>query len=221
MQTPTAPARPIRKFFAAFERVWSRIWFQPAPTTPLEVVRIGVGTTVLFHYALATPYLFMFWGDTDWMPREAALQYLDGKWMQSVFFYFTAPWQWVAFHSLFLFCAAALVVGWRTSWVKWVVLLGHISYDYRNLTLSYGAQSIAACLLFILCMAPIGRAISLDRVRLLRAAKRQNLEATLPQYEGFSKEIDCLYEFLDETSERLKKLISDLVRRELEVRTLL
>jgi predicted DCC family thiol-disulfide oxidoreductase YuxK len=110
------------------------------------------------------------------------LGYLEQPWMQSVFYYFTAPWQWVAFHALFLSCGAAFVVGWHTSWVKWIVLIGHISYDYRNLTLSYGAQSIAACLLFILCLAPVGRAISLDRVRAMRMAKSKNLTATLPPY---------------------------------------
>lgn len=175
-------ARFGRKSFAALGRTWSQIWFQPSPTTPLEIVRIGVGSAILFHYAMATPFLFVFWGDTDWMPRDVALQYVEGPWMQSVLFYFSAPWQWIAFHALFLFCGAAFVVGWRTFWVKWIVLVGHISYDYGNLTLSYGAQSIAACLLFILCLAPVGRALSLDRVRAVRAAKRSNLKAVLPPY---------------------------------------
>ena len=182
MSSAATLVRLSRESLSALERVWTQIWFRPSLTTPLEIVRIGVGSAVLFHYAMATPYLFMFWGDTDWMPREAALQYLDGLWMQSVFLYFTAPWQWVAFHALLLFCGAAFVMGWRTSWVKWVVLIGQISYDYRNITLSYGAQSIAACLLFILCLAPVGRAISLDRVRAVRAAKRKNLEATVPPH---------------------------------------
>jgi predicted DCC family thiol-disulfide oxidoreductase YuxK len=66
--------------------------------------------------------------------------------------------------------------------VKWIVLLGQISYDHRNLTIVYGADSIIACLLFILCLAPIGRAMSLDRVRAVRAAKRGNLAAMLPPY---------------------------------------
>jgi predicted DCC family thiol-disulfide oxidoreductase YuxK len=175
-------ARSGRESFVALGRAWSQIWFQLRPTTPLEIARIGVGSAILFHYAMATPFLFVFWGDTDWMPRDVALMYLDGPWMQSVFFYFSAPWQWIAFHIFFLLCCAAFVVGWRTSWVKWIVLAGHISYDYRNLTLSYGAESIAACLLFILCLAPVGRAMSLDRVRAVRAAKRANLEATLPPY---------------------------------------
>jgi predicted DCC family thiol-disulfide oxidoreductase YuxK len=176
--------RHVREALAGFDRAWSWFWFQDSPTTPLDIARIGIGAAVLFHYAMATPFLLDLWGDAGWMPPAAALQYVDGLWMQSVFYYFTAPWQWIAFHALYLFCCAAFMLGWRTSLVKWIVLIGQISYDYRNLTLVYGADSILCCLLFILCLAPTGRALSLDRVRAVRAAKRADLAATLPPYTG-------------------------------------
>ena len=143
---------------------------------------MGIGAALLLHYSLATPYLFDFWGDGGLIPRELALKDVSDPWLQSVFFYFTAPWQWVAFHAVFLLCCAAFMLGWRTSWVKWVVLVGQISYDYGNPILSYGVDKILACLLFILCLAPIGYALSLDRVRVVRAAKLKNLETVLPPY---------------------------------------
>jgi predicted DCC family thiol-disulfide oxidoreductase YuxK len=177
-------ARFVRGIFAGLARAWSEFWFQSSSTTPLEIARIGIGAAVLFHYAMATPFLFELWGDDGLMPRAAALDTLEDSWMQSVFFYFTAPWQWIAFHALFLACCAAFMVGWRTSWVKWIVLVGQISYDYRNSTIAYGADSIVACLLVILCLAPIGRALSLDRVRAVRAAKLDNLQAAVPPYAG-------------------------------------
>jgi predicted DCC family thiol-disulfide oxidoreductase YuxK len=173
---------------AALDRVWSRIWFQDRSTSPLELARIGVGVALLSHYALATPYLFAFWGDDGWMPRElvtsTASWWVDDRaaWRQSIFLYFTAPWQWVTFHALFLLCCTALMIGWRTRWVKWIVLIGQISYDYRNPNLANGVDQILACLLLILCLAPIGRAMSLDRVRAVRAVKRLKPEATLPRY---------------------------------------
>jgi len=74
------------------------------------------------------------------------------------------------------------MVGWRTAFVKWAVLIGHISYDYRNPHIVYGADAILACLLLILCFAPTGRAMSLDRVREVRAAKRKDLEAHPPPF---------------------------------------
>jgi len=181
MSHPLTLPRLLRDTFAAFGRTWSQIWFKDSPTTPLEITRIGVGAAMLLHYTLAIPHLFEMWGNDGWAPLAAALS-VRQPWMQSIFFYFDAPWQLAAFHGIFLLCCAALMVGWRTSWVKWVLLVGHISYVYRNLTLVYGVDWIVSSLLFIMCIAPVGRAMSLDRVRAVRRAKLGNLEADLPSY---------------------------------------
>ena len=157
--------------------VWNNIWFQDGPTTPLEISRIGIGIALLLHYILATPYLLIFWGDDGWMPRTLLAQEHSDPWAQSILFYLTAPWQLYLFHTLFLACCVAFTLGWRTSWVKWAVLAGQLSYDNRNPDMYYGVDSILACLLLILCFAPIGRALSLDRVRQVRAAKLVDLRA--------------------------------------------
>jgi hypothetical protein len=175
-------ARACRDTLAGIAQSWSRFWFEDIPTTPLELARMGIGAALLLHYGLATPYLFDLWGDAGWLPLDVLFKNRTDPFLQSIFFYFTAPWQLVAFHALFLLCCFAFMVGWRTSWVKWVVLIGQISYDYRNPMLPYGVDKIAACLLFILCIAPVGRALSLDRVRALRMAKLKSLEAVLPRY---------------------------------------
>jgi predicted DCC family thiol-disulfide oxidoreductase YuxK len=162
---------------AILSGTWSRVWFQDKPTAPLEITRMGVGAALLLHYGMATPYLFTFWGDSGWMPRELIAEKITDPWMQSAFFYLTAPWQWTAFHAVFLFCSAAFMLGWRTSWVKWLVLIGHISYTSRNSQMIYGAHRILSSLLVILCFAQIGRAMSLDRVREVRFAKLKDLKA--------------------------------------------
>jgi predicted DCC family thiol-disulfide oxidoreductase YuxK len=173
-------ARSVKDTLTAFDEAWSRFWFQSAPTTPLEISRIGIGAALLINYGLATPHLFEFWGNEGWMRSE--LLDLSDIWSQSVFFYFTDPWQWVVFHVLFLLSCLAFMLGWKTSWVKWVVLIGQISYDHRDPMLIYGVDKILACLLFILCLAPIGRALSLDRVRAVRAVKCRELAAAPPPY---------------------------------------
>jgi predicted DCC family thiol-disulfide oxidoreductase YuxK len=161
----------------ALSGAWSRVWFQDKPTAPLEITRMGIGAALLLHYGMASPYLLTFWGDSGWLPRELLAKRITDPWMQSVFFYFTASWQWAAFHAVFLFCSAALMLGWRTSWVKWLVLIGHISYSSRNWEMTYGVHAILSSLLVILCFAPIGRAMSLDRVREVRFAKLRDLKA--------------------------------------------
>ena len=170
-----------RKTIIAVGQSWSRFWFQNKPTTPLELTRIGLAAALLLHYSLATPYLFDLWGDDGWMPRELAMRDIS-PWTQSVFFYFTAPWQLAAFHVLFLLSCAALMIGWQTSWVKWIVLIGQISYHHRDPNFAYGVDQVLACLLLILCVAPIGRAMSIDRVRAVRRAKLKNLAAAPPPY---------------------------------------
>ena len=181
MSSLVAFARSVGTAFAVLGQAWSRFWFDNAPTTPLEIARIGIGAALLVNYGLATPYLFTFWGDTGWISADQYFADAD-PWVQSVFFYFWDPFQLIAFHAIFLFCCAAFMLGWRTSWVKWIVLIGQISYAARNPILLYGVDKILSGLLLILCVAPIGRAISLDRVRSVRAAKLVNLEAIVPHY---------------------------------------
>src|SRR6202521_6486667 len=76
-------ARIARDRLRVVGRAWSQFWFQPSPTTPLELARIGLGAALLCHYALATPYLFLFWGYSGWMPREIAVEYLVNPWIHS------------------------------------------------------------------------------------------------------------------------------------------
>ncbi len=80
MSSLAAIARFAREKFAALERVWSEIWFQSSPTAPLDIARIGIGVAMLLHYALASPYLFDFWGDTGWMARELILTEERDSW---------------------------------------------------------------------------------------------------------------------------------------------
>lgn len=168
--------------FHNIQRAWACVWFRNSPTSPLELTRIGIGAALFLNYALATPYLFDFWGKEGLVPRALVFDANSLTWKQSVLFYTTTSWQLIGFHALFLFCALTLMLGWRTRWVKWLVLIGQLSYAHRDPVFIYGVDQILACLLFILCLAPIGRAISLDRVREVRAAKRINIESRPPHY---------------------------------------
>ena len=61
------------------------------------------------------------------MPGAFAVEYADDPWIQSVLFYFSAPWQLIVFHVVFLLFCLAFIVGCRTSCVKWVFLIGSLS----------------------------------------------------------------------------------------------
>lgn len=168
---------------SSLKRVWDQIWFQDRPTTQLDLVRIGLGFAMLCHYGLSSAYLFEIWGNQGWFPTELLtnLPAADTP-VKSLLFYITQPWQLAVVHVMFLFCCAAFMVGWRVAWVKWLVLVGHLSYIQRAPELAYGVDAILASLLTLLCLAPIGKALSLDRVRALRKAKQDNLDAQLPVF---------------------------------------
>ena len=166
--------RRARTMLAAFAVAWDRLWFAKQTTLPLELARIGIGAALLLNYGSASPHILEFWGEAGWMPQVVAAHYADDPWMQSIFFYFTLPWQFVAFHAVFLASCAAFMVGWRTSWFKWIVFIGEVSYDRRNLVLAYGVDEILCSLLFILCLAPTGRVLSLDHWREIRVARRSD-----------------------------------------------
>jgi predicted DCC family thiol-disulfide oxidoreductase YuxK len=182
MPAELASLRGVYGACAAIRIAWSRLWFKNSSTAPIELTRIGVGAALLTNYALATPYLFEFWSDAGWMPFSVVSSDGLSAWQQSILFHLDARWQLIAFHVLFLLSCFCFMIGWRTSWVKWIVLIGQLSYDRRNPVLPYGVDNILACLLLILCLAPIGRALSFDRAREIRRAREKDLEAAVPPF---------------------------------------
>src|SRR5438552_3237568 len=118
MQTHRIVLGAIARLFTRIGALWSRFWFVRAPTTPLELVRIGTGAAMFAYYCLAAPYLLDFWGDNSLLMPRAVVDRRD-PWQQSIFFYFSDPSSWVVFHVLFLLACLALMLGWRTAVVKW------------------------------------------------------------------------------------------------------
>lgn len=168
---------------------WLDLWFRPEPTVTIELIRIGVGSALLLAYGLTSDHLFELYGDQGWISRTALSAETPSLWMSSVLFYFTAPWQWIAFHTFFLAATAAFTIGWRTAWLKWVVLLSHVSYLNRNPAVTYGVDDLLASLLFLLCLAPVGRTLSLDRRLALWKATRTDQTARpepVPSAWGFA-----------------------------------
>src|ERR1700728_806844 len=131
MSGTVAFADHARRAFAALADAWARLWFQNRSTLPIEITRIGFGAALLLNYGAATPYLFDYWGESGWMPQSTLSYYVDDPWLQSLFYYLTSSWHLVVFHVLFLLSCLAFMLGWRTSWVKWIVLIREISYARR------------------------------------------------------------------------------------------
>jgi HTTM domain len=144
---------------------WQDAFFQEAPSTPLDIVRIGLGIALLLGYGLASANLFELHGMEGLVTPESARIWSNGRWSWSLLFLLTADWQVAVFQVVFLLACAAFTLGWQTRWAKWIVLVGHLSFVYRNPIAQYGVDSIFASTLFLLCLAPIGDSLSLDARR--------------------------------------------------------
>lgn len=143
----------------------------PTNTQPLEAVRIATAAVVLCVYGLLGSDFLLLYGPEGWVDLATAQRPAAAPWVQSVLFHVTSDAQAWAFLGVFLLADLALLLGWRTSVVKWVVLVGQVSLVQRNPAIQYGVDNILSSLLCLLCLAPVGRDWSMDRVRELRRLK--------------------------------------------------
>ena len=101
--------------------------------------RVSASGALLIHYGLATPYLSRFWGDSGWMPSAPAPANDTGP--NRCCSILTRPWQWVLFHGVFLSCCLGSC-GLADVLVKWIVMIGQISFEHRNPFFFYGVDNI-------------------------------------------------------------------------------
>lgn len=151
---------------------WRRFWFE-AEGSPgaLELIRIGVAIGVILVHGFLGADLWRLYGPEGWVP-VASVTGEYGVWaLWSPLNHITAPWQLHVFLGGLMAASVALLVGWRTAWVKWLVWAGHLSLVHRNPIIGYGVDSILSSLLWVLCFAPAGRSLSLDARRWARQGR--------------------------------------------------
>jgi predicted DCC family thiol-disulfide oxidoreductase YuxK len=168
------------KWIDIIGRAWNAMWFQHYHTAPLEIVRISLASLLLITYGLTShDDLALLYSGQGFFSHDAAknFYYLP---VTSVFFFLSDAWQVQLAHYIFIASFAALTLGWHTRIVKWVALIGHLSYLHANPLSIYGVDSIIAAILLPLCFAPVGACLSLDQVRRRhRALVQGGLEAQL------------------------------------------
>lgn len=129
-------------------------------TPQLEVLRVALGIALLASYAPLTRDLAELYGDGGWISREAFVAAsLDAGWY-SIFAWIREPVQLAGLHAAFLAGAVAFTAGWCVRWVKWPLWVIYVSYLNRNPAVVYGADLLLANLLLVVCVAPIGRGLS-------------------------------------------------------------
>lgn len=151
--------------------LWVKFWFQDKNTIPLEVIRIGLGFLMFFNYGLYSPSdIITLYGDAGLLSRDVVPE-INEFTSFSLFILCEESWQLLALNYLFVLLFLCFCIGWKTSWIKWIVFIAHLSYMNRNPFASYGVDAVLVTLLFLLCIAPIGSAWSLDRLRRVKKHK--------------------------------------------------
>lgn len=173
-----AGAGPLRRAACAAARAWHDFWLAPGRGLSLDVARIVVGLALLGVYGALGADLFALYADGGWVDRAAALELRPVGW--SVLFWLPPGWPQQAALLLFVAALVAFTLGLGTRWVKWLVWAGHLSLLHRNPAVAYGLDNIAASVLFLLALAPIGAQLSLDRVRAVRRARLRALDELPP-----------------------------------------
>lgn len=123
----------------------------------LELLRIGLGLALLASFVPLSPHVGELYGDDGWVSREAFETVRLAHGWYSAFAWCHGSTTLMLLHTAFLTTAVAFTMGWAVRWVKWPLWLFYVSYLNRNPALVYGVDLLIANLLFIVCIAPIGR----------------------------------------------------------------
>lgn len=123
----------------------------------LELLRIGLGLAILASFVPLSPHIGELYGDDGWVSREAFETERLARGWYSAFAWCHGSTTLMLLHTAFLTTAVAFTMGWAVRWVKWPLWLLYVSYLNRNPALVYGVDLLIANLLFVVCIAPIGR----------------------------------------------------------------
>ncbi len=149
------------------EGQWLDFWFGLPDTRALDLVRIGIGLTLLLNYAMQAGHIAEFYSDEGWLPTALSLDLFESSDI-SLLFGFKSPAAVEALWWVLLAAAVAFTLGWRTSASKWVLWILHTSFAKRAPFILYGVDDICSNLLFIMCLGVVGRSMSLDARRRAR-----------------------------------------------------
>lgn len=141
---------------------WDRFWFRDGWLGYLEFLRIGLGASLFCSILGRTLVLEELFSDTGWMSRFGIRYQNAHPTIFSVFHLVTETADLWAVHVIALIGCLLLTIGCLTKVAKWVVLVAHVSYCFRNPAQTYGVDSLTSVILVPLAMSPIGYRWSVD-----------------------------------------------------------
>jgi hypothetical protein len=134
-------------------RAWEKFWFESDGTTQMRFFRSGLGALLFCCYAIRSLDLEFYFSDAGFMKRSLLADLLPMTYRLSIFQYFTSSTAlWVG-NTVLLVSLLAMTFGIFPRVATIVAEILHISFLHRNMTISYGVDTMSAFFLFYLCFA--------------------------------------------------------------------
>jgi uncharacterized membrane protein YphA (DoxX/SURF4 family) len=149
-------------YFRTVARGWNAFWYTPADPTLLGLLRILVGSMLLYTHGIWGLALEDFFGPDGWISRELVDLVEKDQLAYSFWWFVTPGWLWPAY----LLAMAALLcftIGLFTRIASVLALAVVISFAHRVPEALFGLDKISGVLMFYMAVGPSGAALSVDR----------------------------------------------------------
>lgn len=139
----------------------------------LALFRVGLGVALLIDWGLRLDHISVFYTDGGVLPRAAALQFWDSRYLNSLFFATGTFWGALALMLPAGPIALAVLFGWRTRLMSALALVMMVSWQVRDFPVVQGSDDLLRMLLFWSLFLPLGRCWSVDAALDRKAADRE------------------------------------------------
>ena len=148
-----------------FYSVIKKFWFEPGSPLPLGLFRICFGFVLLEYCFLMAPELITCLSDTNGILRIETLKNIFAVPVINLITLLPPGDGWIiVFFAVFVLSCICLTLGLFSRASIILVYLGLISIQHRNIYVHHSGDHLLILAAFYLMFAPIGAALSLDRV---------------------------------------------------------
>jgi predicted DCC family thiol-disulfide oxidoreductase YuxK len=172
------PARPRPERFRRFAR-WFTDTYLTIDARSVGIGRVGVAIILLVDLIRRIPVLDLFYTNDGLLPNHTLLWRPPTQWMFSFFFLASLRDEAIV---CFLFCGfvyLALLVGWRTTLMRFLAPICLISLHARVTLVENGGDWMLCELIVWAAFLPLGRRFSVDAVRASLRRRRETTAAEL------------------------------------------
>lgn len=142
---------------------WNRFWFAPADPITLGLMRLLVGSMLVYTHLVWGIDFESFVGDAGWNGEQLVREYQSGSLAPSFWWYVEPGWYHVV-HWVSILVLALFTIGFATRITSVLSMIVVVSYSYKAVLSNYGLDQINSILTFYLCIGPSGAALSVDRM---------------------------------------------------------